>query len=327
MAEQKKVCVEVKDLKQYFEVKRGMFSNINKTVKAVDDVSFKIYKGETFGIVGESGCGKTTLGKTLLHLIPPTSGRVMIDGVEISSLKKEELRKARKDRQIVFQDPYSSLNSRLTVGTMIMEPMLAHGICSKEEANRRAVELMEMVGLRTFHLNRYPHEFSGGQRQRIAIARALATNPKFIVLDEAVSALDVSVQAQILNLLKKLKQALNLTYMFISHDLSVVRHVSDRIAVMYLGKIVELGSCDDLFESGSHPYTQALLSAAPIPKPGMKRSRIMLTGDVPSPIDLPSGCRFHGRCSRCMEICRKEEPALREITPGHFCACHLYDKE
>lgn len=327
MPENKNVCVDVRNLCQYFEVKRGMFSNINKTVKAVDDVSLQIYTGETFGVVGESGCGKTTLGKTILHLIPPTSGDVIIDGVNISGLDKEELRRARKDIQIVFQDPYSSLNSRLTVGTMLIEPMLAHGLCSRSEANERAVKLMDMVGLRTFHLNRYPHEFSGGQRQRIAIARALATEPKFIVCDEAVSALDVSVQAQILNLLKKLKKELGLTYMFISHDLSVVRHVSDRIAVMYLGKIVELGTSSDLFEDGRHPYTQALLSAAPVPKPGAKKERVMLTGDVPSPIDLPYGCRFHGRCSKCMAICKEKGPELREVSEGHFCACHLYDKE
>lgn len=325
MIDPNNVCVDVQELCQYFNVKTGTFSNTKKTVKAVDNVSLKIYTGETLGIVGESGCGKTTLGKTIIHLIEPVSGKVIINGVDLSSLSKEELRRARRDMQIVFQDPFSSLNGRLTVGTMLTEPMLAHKLCTREEANERAVKLLDMVGLRPFHLHRYPHEFSGGQRQRIAIARALATEPKFLVCDEAVSALDVSVQAAILNLLQQLKHDLGLTYLFISHDLSVVRHVSDRIGVMYLGKIVEMGTSKEMFERRMHPYTRALFSAAPIPIPGAQKERVILTGDVPSPVDLPSGCRFHGRCSERMDICAREEPQLKEIAPNYYCACHLYD--
>lgn len=319
------LSVRIDHLCCYFETGTGMFANVRKTVKAVDDVSLAISKGETLGIVGESGCGKTTLGKAILHLVPKTSGKVYVEGDDLDLLSKEELRKKRRDMRLVFQDPFSSLNGRLTVGTMLTEPMIDHQLCSRKEANERAAELMHMVGLSTFHLNRYPHEFSGGQRQRIAIARALSTNPKFIVCDEAVSALDVSVQASILNLLRHLKSELNLTYLFISHDLSVVRHMSDRIGVMYLGKVVELGESEEMFEKRLHPYTKALFSAAPVPKPGASKDRIVLMGDVPSPIDLPKGCRFHGRCSQCMEICREKEPELKEISSNYYCACHLYD--
>ena len=327
MADERVPCAEARDLCQYFDVKTGTFSNVKKTVKAVDHVSLAIARGETLGIVGESGCGKTTLGKTMLYLEKPTSGKVFLNGQDLSELSREELRRTRSDMQIVFQDPFSSLNGRLTVGTMLTEPMLAHRLCTKAEAQKRAAELLDMVGLRAFHLNRYPHEFSGGQRQRIAIARALATNPKFIVCDEAVSALDVSVQASILNLMQQLKRELGLTYLFISHDLSVVRHVSDRIGVMYLGTIIELGQSEEMFRRRMHPYTQALFAAAPVPKPGAKKEHVLLTGDVPSPIDLPAGCRFHGRCPACMDVCRQTEPKLRELAPGYFCACHLYDQE
>lgn len=321
------IFVEVKNLCRYFTIKTGMFSNIVKMLKAVDNVSFNIYKGETLGIVGESGCGKTTLGKTILRLIEPTSGSVMIENVDIAKISKEELRQARQKMQMVFQDPFSSLNGRITIGTALTEPMKAHKLCKAKEATERAGKLLETVGLHAYYLDRYPHEFSGGQRQRIAIARALVTNPKFIICDEAVSALDVSVQADILNLLKKLKRNFNLSYLFISHDLSVVHHISDRIGVMYLGKIIELGDSEKLFDNPMHPYTQALFSAVPIPNPKIKRQRIVMQGDVPSPVDLPPGCRFYSRCPMRMDICRKVEAELREIAPNYFCACHLYGKE
>jgi len=320
--------IEVKQLRQYFIVKktfnlRGMHEDV---LKAVDDVSLFINKGETLGLVGESGCGKTTLGKTLLHLIPPTGGEVFYEGKSLEKMSREELRLMRLKMQIVFQDPYGSLNARMTVGDMLQEPMLYHKLCSKKESEERVQELFRIVGLRPFHAHRYPHEFSGGQRQRIAIARALTVNPSFIVCDEPVSALDVSVQSQILNLFTDLKEQLDLTYLFISHDLSVVRHISDRIGVMYLGKLVELSDEDELFKNNLHPYTTALLDAMPVPRAGARLKRTVLKGDLPSPINPPMGCRFHSRCPKCMDICTREGPILTDIGNGHMVACHLYSQ-
>jgi oligopeptide/dipeptide ABC transporter ATP-binding protein len=289
----------------------------------VDDISFTVKKGETLGLVGESGCGKTTTGRVILRLIEPTSGEVIFDGKNVPALPKDELRELRKDMQIIFQDPYGSLNPRMTVGDIIGEPLHIHKLARGPEREKRVRELLEVVGLSAFHARRFPHEFSGGQRQRIGIARALAVRPKLIICDEPVSALDVSIQAQVINLLQDLQSEFDLTYVFIAHDLSVVKHISDRVAVMYLGKIVELTGKHELYHNPKHPYTQALLSAIPEADPTIKKERILLKGDVPSPINPPKGCRFHTRCPKVMDICKTEEPKFVDSGDGHFVACHL----
>jgi oligopeptide transport system ATP-binding protein len=321
--------LDVRDLKMHFPITRGIiFQRQVGAIKAVDGVDFTMYKGETLGLVGESGCGKSTTGRAILQLYRPTDGHVFFEGVDITQTKGEDLRKMRRRMQMIFQDPYASLNPRMTVGSIIGEPLEVHNIGSnKKERQERVQELLKTVGLNPYFVNRYPHEFSGGQRQRIGVARALAVNPAFIVCDEPISALDVSIQAQIINLLEDLQDELGLTYLFIAHDLSVVRHISDRIAVMYLGKIVELADRDELYENPMHPYTQALLSAVPIPDPVIEnqRKRIILEGDVPSPANPPRGCNFSTRCPRVMDICRTEDPPFVEYKPGHSAACYLYE--
>lgn len=316
----------VQNLRTWFPIRKGFFSKTVGYVKAVDDVSFSIKKGETLGLVGESGCGKTTTGRSILRLIEPTGGSVLFDGKDVLKLDKAELRKLRKDMQIIFQDPFSSLNPRLTVGQTLREVLEVHEIAEGDEAQKQAGELLEIVGLRKQYYNRYPHEFSGGQRQRIGIARALAVKPKFIVCDEPVSALDVSIQSQIINLLMDLQKEFGLTYLFISHSLSVVEHISDRVAVMYLGKIVEIASYKDLYDNPKHPYTEALLSAAPEPDPKRKKQRIILTGDIPSPAKVPTGCYFHPRCPKVKEECKSVAPRLASIdgNPTHEVSCLLY---
>jgi oligopeptide/dipeptide ABC transporter ATP-binding protein len=316
--------VVVRDLKKYFPVRRGLLQRVVAWVKAVDGVSFNIRRGETLGLVGESGCGKTTVGRTILRLIEPTAGEVYFEGRNIFALTKSELKALRRDMQIIFQDPYSSLDPRMPVGASIAEGLAVHGIGTPKERMEMVIDLLRKVGLEDYHARRYPHEFSGGQRQRIVIARALALRPKFIVCDEPISALDVSIQAQIINLLKELQEEFHLTYLFIAHNLSVIEHVSDRVAVMYLGKIVELTSREELYRNPLHPYTQALLSAVPIPDPTLKRERILLKGDVPSPLNPPSGCRFHPRCPVAMAHCAREEPPFINVgTPQqeHWVAC------
>ncbi len=321
------VLVKVKDLKMYFPITQGIV--IQKHVgdiKAVDGVTFDIYRGETLGLVGESGCGKSTTGRAILQLYTPTAGEVHFEGQDIVKMKGESLRKMRRRMQMIFQDPYASLNPRMTVGNIIAEPLEVHNILKRSERRDRVKELLEVVGLNPYFINRYPHEFSGGQRQRIGVARALALNPDFIVADEPISALDVSIQAQVINLLEDLQEQFGLTYLFIAHDLSVVRHISDRIAVMYLGKLVELADRHTLYHNPLHPYTQALLSAVPIPDPVIeeKRQRIILEGDVPSPQNPPKGCNFCTRCPKVFEPCYEQEPEFKEVEPGHWVACHLY---
>lgn len=318
--------IEVKDLKKYFPVKTGkMFGRGSSWLNAVDGVDFTINRGETLGIVGESGCGKTTVGKTLLRLYEPTAGQVLFDGVDIMKLNKDELRKYRQRMQIIFQDPYSSLNPRMTVKQIVAEPLLIYNICSGQALENRVAELLEMVGLSAWHAARYPHEFSGGQRQRVGIARALALDPEFIVCDEPVSALDVSVQSQVLNLLSDLQKKLSLSYLFVAHGMAAVKHISDRIGVMYLGKMMEIAPKSSIYKNPLHPYTKTLMSAIPIPDPDVKVERIELTGEVPSPIDPPAGCRFRARCPNCTARCSQVEPPLREVETGHFVACYLYD--
>ena len=314
--------LEVRHLKKYFPVRKGVFSRVAAQVKAVDDVSFSLPAGKTLGLVGESGCGKTTIGRTVLRLYPPTAGEVIFDGKPVFGISRAEMRKLRSDMQLIFQDPYGSLNPRMTVGAIVGEALTIHGIGTRADRRERVEELLRRVGLAPDHVNRYPHEFSGGQRQRIGIARAIALNPRFIVCDEPVSALDVSIQAQVINLLEELQAAFGIAYLFIAHDLSVVRHISDEVAVMYLGKIVERAPTEPLFENPLHPYTEALLSAVPVPDPNAKRKRIVLPGDVPSPIDPPSHCRFYDRgCSRRRDICRQKGPPLIEHAEGHHVAC------
>jgi oligopeptide transport system ATP-binding protein len=320
--------VEATDLYKYFPIHAGLTSRHIADVRAVDGVSFGIRAGETLGLVGESGSGKTTIGRLLLRLLPATKGEILFDGRSVLQMNRAEIRRLRRSMQIIFQDPFASLNPRMTVREIIAEPLRIHGIATGAGVEERVVELLRLVGLQPYHANRYPHEFSGGQRQRIGVARAIAVDPKFIVCDEPVSALDVSIQAQVINLLEELQERFKLTYLFIAHDLSVVRHISTRVAVMYVGKIVELADRDELYRNPLHPYTQALLSAIPIPDPAVehRRKRVVLTGDIPSPVNPPSGCRFHTRCPVAFDRCVTEEPPLREYAPGHVAACHWVEE-
>ncbi len=316
--------LEVDNLVKHFDIRGGLMGVAKLgAVRAVDGVSFSVNEGETLGLVGESGCGKTTLGKVILRLLPPTDGKVTFEGRPLFDLNPRELKAARRDIQVVFQDPYASLNPRMSVGEIVGEGLFVHGMTNRRERETAVRDLLKRVGLNQQHIHRYPHEFSGGQRQRIGIARALALRPKFVVCDEPVSALDVSIQSQVLNLLSDLQDEFQLTYLFIAHNLAVVRHLSTRVGVMYLGKLVELADADDLYESPKHPYTKALLSAIPIPDPTVRRERIVLKGDLPSPANPPSGCRFHTRCPMAQEICKVEEPALRDVGGGHMSACHF----
>lgn len=317
------VLLQVENLKKYFPIKGGVFQRTVGYVRAVENVSFTINKGETFGLVGESGCGKSTVGRTILRLYDKDGGEVIFRGKNIHALNKKELTQLRPKMQIVFQDPYSSLNPRMTVGDIVGEALVEHGICTKRNVKERVLEILNRCGLLPYHVDRYPHEFSGGQRQRIGIARALALEPEFIVCDEPVSALDVSIQSQIINLLSDLQSEYGFSYLFISHDLSVVKHVSHRIGVMYLGSMVEIAEKDELFRNPLHPYTKALLSAVPIPDPTVKKERIILTGDIPSPANPPSGCKFHTRCPYVMDKCKKEEPVMKDVGNDHMVACHL----
>jgi len=316
--------LEVNGLKKYFPIRGGVLARQIGAVKAVDDVSFAVKRGETLGLVGESGCGKSTTGRSILRLIEPTEGKVTFDGVDITAMPRDDLRRIRKNMQIVFQDPFASLNPRHSVERILAEPLIVHGIGTAKERKERVMHLLEVVGLHASHAKRYPHQFSGGQRQRIGIARALAVHPKLIIADEPVSALDVSIQSQVLNLMQDLQKEFQLTYIFIAHDLSVVKHISDRVGVMYLGRLVELADKDRLYESPKHPYTQALMSAVPNIDPDVKKERIILQGDVPSPANVPQGCAFHTRCPSAMEQCKTIRPPFKDAGGEHFVACHLY---
>ncbi|MBQ8302519.1 MAG: dipeptide ABC transporter ATP-binding protein [Clostridia bacterium] len=321
-------CIlEIRHMRKTFPLQKSLLGKVEKELVAVDDVSFKLHAGETLGIVGESGCGKTTLGRAILKLHQPTGGQIIFDGEDITKFNTKQMRKNRTKMQIIFQDPYSSLPPRSTVGDILSEPVQVHGIVPNDEVKDYVLKLMDKCGLRDYYFERYPHEFSGGQRQRICIARALSVNPKLVICDEPVSALDVSIQAQIINLLKELQRSMNLTYIFISHDLSVVKFISDKIGVMYLGSMVEFGKKEDIFSNPIHPYTKALFSAIPNPNPDVKMNRIVLNGDIPSPANPPSGCRFHTRCPHATEKCKYVAPTYREYEEGHFAACHLLDKE
>lgn len=324
--QQGETLVEVNNLKKYFPVRAGLLQRVVNHVKAVDDVSFFVKKGEILGMVGESGCGKTTVGRTMLRLVEPTAGAVKFEGKDVFSMDSRELKATRRNMQIIFQDPYASLDPRVPIGESVMEGLHIHNIGTPKERVEIMMETLKKVGLEDYHARRYPHEFSGGQRQRIGIARALALRPSFIVCDEPVSALDVSIQSQVLNILKDLQAEFGLTYLFIAHNLSVVEHISDRVAVMYLGKMVEMTTREELFRMPLHPYTQALMSAIPIPNPRVKRQRIILKGDVPSPLNPPKGCRFHPRCPAAIDICSQEEPAFKELRPEHWVACWVAEK-
>ncbi|MFJ7724955.1 ABC transporter ATP-binding protein [Neobacillus sp. NPDC097160] len=319
------LLLEVNGLKKYFPITGGLFGRTQGEVKAVDDVSFYVKKGETLGIVGESGCGKSTTGRLLMRLIEASDGRIIFEDKEITSMSKSELRKTRRDIQMVFQDPYASLNPRHSIEQILEEPLIVHGIGTKEERRNLVREMLEVVGLSSYHAKRYPHQFSGGQRQRIGIAKALMTKPKLIIADEPVSALDVSIQAQVLNLMKDIQREFQLTYIFIAHDLGVVRHISDRVGVMYLGRLIELADSEELYENPKHPYTKALLSAVPVPDPDLKKKTILIEGELPSPANPPSGCAFHTRCGQVMDICKTARPAESDLY-GHFVACHLYNE-
>jgi len=315
--------LEVEDLKKYFPIKTGVLSRVVGHVKAVDGISMRVYPGETYGLVGESGCGKSTAGLTILRMLNPTGGKVFYKGKDVYAMGKEELRNLRKEMQIIFQDPFSSLNPRMTIGEAIGEALEVHGIARGKERREKVEEILKVCGLDTYHYRRYPHEFSGGQRQRVVIARALVLEPQFIVADEPISALDVSIQSQIINLLEELQGKFGLTFLFISHDLSVVKHMADRVGVMYLGRIVEDAPKKEFYASPLHPYSQALLSAVPSMLPSVKKERVILTGDVPSPSNPPQGCTFHTRCPRAIEICSHEVPHLKKVGPDHFASCHL----
>ena len=327
IAKNNDIILEVNNIKKYFPIEKDFFGKPIRFLKAVDNVSFKLKRGTTIGVVGESGCGKTTLGRTILKLYESNGGNIVFEGKDITNISKKEMQSFRTDMQLIFQDPYSSLPPRMTIGNIISEAVKVHNIVPKEQVTEYVLDIMKKCGLQPHYYDRYPHEFSGGQRQRICIARALAVKPKLVICDEPVSALDVSIQAQIINLLKELQIKDNLTYIFISHDLSVVKYITDEIMVMYLGNVMEYGETDEIFDNPLHPYTKALFSAVPAPDPDIKMNRIILSGDIPSPANPPKGCKFHTRCEKCMNVCKFKTPEYVENTPNHFVACHLFNKE